>query len=158
MKKLKFITLFLLACSLMACENKDVTYPVDIAIQDISIRGILPCFRGTSCDWLWYNPASNEIKLINTQEIFLTLISCREDDAPVIDFDKYSLLYFYDNTCNINSSISKQLLQQTSANEYTLYLDIWPSYTAVAIPLIISLLTEKLPPNAIVTIDINYNR
>jgi hypothetical protein len=133
----------------MACENKDQTYPVDVEIQDFS-------FRGTSCYWLLSAP--NEIKLINTQEIFLTLISCREDDAPVIDFDKYSLLYFYDNTCNINSRISKQLLQQTSANEYTLYLDIWPSYTAVAIPLIISLLTEKLPPNAIVTIDINYNR
>jgi hypothetical protein len=148
------IGLVLLAVTITACKkpNNDpdtaivITYPVDIPITEYPL--------GINC--IMFPPVlPDTLYLVNSQEEFSSLISC--DDLPDINFNKYSLVLGAGASGTVISSITKQL-QQLSANEYHLKIDIRISGFTKADLWSISILIPKMPQDAVINLSLTINK
>jgi hypothetical protein len=122
----------------------DINYPVDIEFTELSI----PTY------FQWINLEPYAVYLINSQEEMMPYISMESSYMPIIDFDKYSLIISYGGTTSNVDDFKKQL-QQISVNEYNLTLEIILGLAAVTEGWYLSILTPKLPQNAVLKLDIN---
>jgi hypothetical protein len=112
--------------------------------------------RETSCTWLHSKLKADSIYVINAQEELFAIISCEGNDTPNIDFEKYSLLFIYGGATSGISNIAK-MLQQTSATNYELGIDITLNMTTEAPRWEIALLTLKLPNNLVLKLNENIH-
>jgi hypothetical protein len=108
---------------------------------------------GTSCRWV--NSKQDEAITINSDEELLNYIDCGVlRGFPSVDFEKYSLLVLNVKYCNIDSEVKRLLLQQLSADSYEFSIDVVPSLTANAAPLIVAIIVEKLNGHGTIEPDI----
>jgi hypothetical protein len=124
------------ACNDIGNNNIVETYPKDVEISNYSLEE-------TACSWNWQNIRIDTVHVINSEEKFITYISCEKEDAPSIDFNKYTLLLAHGGTTSGVHKIERNL-QQTSINEYNLIVDITLEMTTVAQGWMIAVLTPKL--------------
>jgi hypothetical protein len=113
-----------------------INYPVDIATSGISLQGAE-----------WKGLKSDSTYVINSKQELLNYISF-EGDIPEIDFDKNSLLIVWVAYCNIDSKVNEISFQQLSPDQYQLNIDVTPSITGNAAPLVILLSVPKLSEDA----------
>lgn len=118
-------------------------YPVEIQATDFSLP--------EGCGWRFYFPTDlsphRAFYIINSQDDLKDKLYC-EDNVPVMDFDKYSLLVFI---CDYGENLTHQL-QQIDEYRYKWNIDI--KGTTRSGFLSIAILIPKLPQNAIVDLDI----
>jgi hypothetical protein len=106
----------------------------------------------SSCNWNVRNFIADSIYIANSQEEFLSFISCNGDPIPAIDFDQYSLILVYGWTTYGIKTITKNL-QEISTSEYKLSIDITLDFTAAPASWLIAVLTPKLSQDIIITLD-----
>jgi len=106
------------------------------------------------CGWNFGFPTDlsphDAFHIINSQEDMKSLIYC-EDNVPVVDFNKYSLLLFI---CNYGENLTHQI-QQVAEYRYKWNIDIKGITRGKDLNILI--LIPKLPQNATVDLDINYD-
>jgi len=145
-KKIKIITfLLMLLISITSCKKHENLYPnpVEISFTKYSLLG---------CHWTNFY-FDGKFTVINSNEVLRGYIVCA-DNYPEIDFSKWTLLVFGAKHCNINSYVKKILLQQLSDNKYLLSVDIIPSDTMDAAPLIISILVPKISDSSEIELNV----
>ena len=120
-------------------------YPITIKMTSFSLP--------TGC--AWDNLASDSLYLINSREELAQHLACWANVILDVDLDRYTLMVLKPKYCNIESKVEKLLLKQLSADKYLLYVDVLPSTTAIAAPLIISVLAPKIAETASVELDIS---
>ena len=127
-------------------KDPEENYPIEISFTEYSLTS-------TSCQWtnLIYD---DKLIVVNSDEILRAYITCTDGSYPEIDFSKWTLLVFNVECCNIDSYVKKMLLQQLSDNNYLLSIDIIPSTTANAAPLIISILIPKISNDGQIELNI----
>jgi hypothetical protein len=130
---------------------QDTIYPVNIPLIDYSLGGY--------CDWNRAEIKCDSLYLINSEEELLEFTICKENAIPtLINFTKYSLIYFRTVTPNPVESVTKQLLQ-ISDNEYQLDIDIkWSIYTVLIVWEGMAVLIPKLPQNAVLKLNMTKSR
>ncbi len=121
-------------------EGNNFSELVEIPFTEYSLNG-------TGC-W-WKNTEPDKIIVINSNKELEKYVVCEDGSCPEIDFSKYSLLLVLIKDvegCNIDSNVEKLSLWQLSVHKYEFSVDIIPSDTANAMPLIlnIAIITEKL--------------
>jgi hypothetical protein len=152
MKTLKFLIFAMLALSMCMACSKLVTPGQEAG--EVEIESHDYTLQGTSCSWQYSKLKAGTVYLINSQEELSSIISCKENEMPHIDFGKYSLLLTRGGTTSGIHAFEKQL-RQISLSEYSLYVDITLNATTVAQGWSISIKVPKLSPNAVVTLNIN---
>ena len=143
------VTLFVTAYSCdkyspSALENNPLTddtlinYPSDISFTEYSLEG-------TSCQWKNIN-YDDKIIVINSQEKLENHLNCIGGSYPEIDFSTHTLLLVSGTTASGIDSISKKL-QQVSASEYKLDLEITLNFADVMQDWILALIVNKIDEN-----------
>jgi hypothetical protein len=111
--------------------------------------------EGTSCQWENLNYDETVI-IINSAEELENYISCTEGSYPEIDFSQYTLLLVSGETPNGIEEITVKDLQQLSANEYELNIEILLNDATVLQKWTIALVVEKLSGESAVELNIIY--
>jgi len=119
-------------------------YPIEIPITRYSFA--------STCQWT--NFFYNKLIIINSDEALRDYVTCIDDNYPEIDFSKWTLLVFSPSCCNIDSRVKKMLLEQLSDSKYLLSIDIIPSDTTNAAPLIISILIPKISDSSQIELNV----
>ena len=123
--------------------------PIEIPFTEYSLDG-------TSCQWANFTyPPNGELIIINSTEELEKHVVCVENNYPVIDFSKQTLLLGSGNAEKVVHTITKSLLQ-LSTNKYKLNIEIILSEALVALPTtwVIALVTDKLSEESNVELKI----
>jgi hypothetical protein len=126
--------------------NERTTYPKEIETTNFPLSRY-------DC---WANLDFNTVHVINSEQELGRYFTCKI--YVDIDFANYSLLALNVKHCNIDSKVEKLSFQQLSADEFLFSVDVIPSLTANAAPLIVSVLVPKLPENATVELVVNIEK
>jgi hypothetical protein len=126
-------------------DNNDTNTTETIEFSEYSL---------TQCHWNRSNLIQDSVYIINSQEEFLTFISCEGENIPVpaIDFNQYTLVIVHGSVTYGIEQIAKTL-QQISITEYQLDIDITLDFTAMAPGWEVALLIPKLPQGIIITLN-----
>lgn len=120
-----------LACVLFftGCDSsdKEVTYPTDVSIQNYKLP------NGTE----WKPLTTDSAYIINSTTYFSQLV-LPATSSPAIDLTKYSLFVVSPRHCNADSRLNQLTLIKTADRKYILSVNVTPSVTANAAPLIIA--------------------
>ena len=134
--------------------NEEVEYPIEIPFEEYSLAG-------TSCKWADFDNSKwlptffpSAVVIINNNEELGNYIVCTDNSYPTVDFSKYSFLCVSGWASGYPADVMKTRLQQISANEYSLYLEIRPGVAAVPGPWNISIIVSKMRQNSIVALDV----
>jgi hypothetical protein len=140
----KTIAILLLVTGVVACkkEKKEV-FPKEVPFTEYSLVD-------TYCQWENLN-YDNKVIVINSNAELEEHISCQENDMPAINFTIHSLLVVLEQGSVV---ISKRLIQ-TAPKEYLLHIDLMHDMTFDVRPLIIAIITQKLPSDAEVSLKRN---
>ena len=135
--------LFLVAGCKKDDEKKD-TYPKDIPFTEYSLP--------ENCQWehLGYD---DKVMLINNREELDKYIACTDGNDPVIDFSKHTLLLASGKGSGI-FKIAATDLQQFSASEYKLDIEILLNGTDILQQWTVALIVEKVSKESIVELSI----
>ena len=120
-------------------------YPFEVLFTEYSLVGI-------SCQGKSFE--SNKVIVINSNEDWENYITCSDGSYPEFDFTKYTLLLAGGKGTSGIAALEKQF-KQISASEYSLYVDITRNAAAIPQGWGISIKVQKLPLNAVVTINVN---
>ena len=165
------VVLLILAGSFSSCGKRsenNFTDPMDIPFTEYSLKG-------TSCQWLIFDMNKcrtcgeseavkncflthrNELIVINRDSELEEYLECTDGSYPAIDFSKHTLLLAKGYTFSGISEIAKSL-QQLSANEYRLNVDITLNDATYAEGWNIALLISKLSEESTVELNLTNDR
>jgi hypothetical protein len=155
--KTKLLIFTLLIFFLFGCESRDQankeeenssqSYPVDIGTSDYELTGFYGCGESKK--------DGDTVYLISSPEGLPAAAPCA-NNAPGIDWSKYSLLIAWSERCNADSEVVKKKFQQISENAYHLQLSVNPNLNLAdsAAPLVLCILAPKLPESAQVVLSV----
>jgi len=114
--------------------GEEPEYPIEIAFEEYSLE---------TCQWtnLAYD---DKVMLINSDEELERYIACTGDSYPAVDFSEYTLLLASGKTNGIVSDVAVKDLQQLSASEYELNIEITQSVFAIVEEWTVALIVEKV--------------
>ena len=145
------ITLFLV----ISCDSPEIppNFPKEISFTEFSLIE-------TACEWKipWelLDDNSEKVIIINSQQELRNFIVC--DNYPVIDFSTHSLLLVYGLFRNDIINASAVQLQQISANDYLLNIDIIFGFNRSADNWITALLVPKISNEANIVLDVQHSQ
>jgi hypothetical protein len=125
-------------------KEDNAAYPIEIQAADFSLP--------ESCTWK-YHAEQNNVYVIRSVEGILPFIDGKFP-GNLIDFGKYSLIYARGMGTSGIDDITKQL-QQISANEYLLYVEVTNNGAEIAPLWNIAILVPVIPQNTIVKLNVN---
>jgi hypothetical protein len=137
------------------CEGEDNPDDNGGGVEPIEIPLTEYTFAGTSCQWKTSiaNVISDKVIVINSGEELENYVVCAEGSYPEIDFEKHSLLLtrarVYQGISNI-----KERLQQLSANEFRLTIEIELNETRVISERNIAVVAEKINETSTIESDV----
>jgi hypothetical protein len=139
------------------CANNSenaVVYPFDVETIDFEVANY--------CSLDGQNLTRDSVYIINSADEYYLYFFCCLGDQDVsqilenplgrVDFEQYSLLLVWGGATYGIVATTNQL-QQLSINEYKLNIDITLNYTAFPATWKTLILTPKLPPDAIITLN-----
>ena len=151
--------LLLLAGTFFSCNNEKEEYfdePIDVPFTVFSksdMSNLKEALLGTSCGWGWmpWPPPPQEIIIINSVEELQNILRCSdENDFPIIDFSKYTLLFARGAFRGI--VIRSIGLQQLSSRTYKMSVVV--ALSSVPAHWHAVIITEKLDKNARVKLNV----
>ena len=156
-KTLKITALLLIIAGVFtACNGKEPSienFPKEISFTEFSLAD-------TSCNWRvpWelLDDNNEKVIVINSQQELSRFIIC--DDYPVIDFSTYSLLLLYGLFRNDIINVSATQLQQVSASDYLLNIEVIFGFNRSVDSWITAILVPKISNNANIKLDVQRSQ
>jgi hypothetical protein len=125
-------------------DNNDTNITETIEFSEYSL---------TQCHWNKNNLIQDSVYIINSQEEFLTFISCEEDvPLPFIDFTNQTLLFVHGQT--LSGIESKTISLETTSNNYILNITIQCNdATVIDKYLVAVIVSTKITSNTVISFN-----